>query len=67
MDRLDVATLAPQLDVAATRERIEDAEQRVTAGLLRGVKTAAEYRTISGIVALQHAEALVWATPPKRP
>jgi hypothetical protein len=67
MDRLDVGTLAPQIDVPAMRERIEVLEQRIAGGLLRGIRSAAEYRTISGIVALQHAEALVWATPPKRP
>lgn len=65
MDRLDDATLAPQIDKPAIRERIEVLEQKIGAGLLRDVKTVAEYQAISAILAMQHAEALVYATPPK--
>jgi hypothetical protein len=67
MDRLDDAILAPRLHLPDLYERIEDVEQRIASALLRDVKTVAEYRTISEIAALHHAEALVWATPPGRP
>jgi hypothetical protein len=59
MDRPDVAILS----VPTILARIEELELEIAAGLLRGVTTAAEYRTINNILAMQHAEACVFALP----
>lgn len=68
MDRLNVAILAPVLTRAAILARIDVIERETSAALLRGVASAAEYRTINNILARQHAEALVYAAPaPKQP
>jgi hypothetical protein len=60
MDRLDAAVLTLPTLLA----RIDVLEREIAAGLLRGVATAAEYRTINNIMARQHAEARVFAIPP---
>lgn len=67
MDRLDTAILAPLVSRAAILARIDVLERETNARLLRGITTAAEYRTINDILATQHAEARAYAEPPPKP
>ena len=64
MDRIKFAILAEASVRASILARIDVLERETSAGLLRGVTSAAEYRTINNIMAEQHAEARVFAEPP---
>ncbi|MFC5550730.1 hypothetical protein [Massilia aerilata] len=67
MDRINVAIVAPLVARATILARIDVLEQETSAALLRGVASAAEYRTINNILATQHAQARAFAEPPTRP
>lgn len=67
MDRLNVAILAPLVTRATILARIDVLERETSAALLRGVTSAAEYRTINNIMAEQHAQARAFAEPPINP
>lgn len=67
MDRLNVAIVAPLISRAAILARIDEIEREITAGLLRGVTSAQQYKAINNIKAEQHAEARVFAEAPRRP
>lgn len=67
MDRLDTAILTPLVTRAAIIARIDVIERETAAALLRGVRTATEYRTINDVLGQQHAEARVFASAPRRP